>query len=103
MKRKKYIPLAITMLLAVPAFLTSCQEPPTLSPAAIMSRVKGWIIALCGLLAKSSGIRAEQRGEEKRKLTCNVKCHSPGVNQRKTRPQSLKRSSTGGFQGESRP
>ena len=26
MKRKKYIPLAITMLLAVPAFLTSCQE-----------------------------------------------------------------------------
>ena len=28
---------------------------------------------------------------------------SPGVNQRKTRPQSLKRSSTGGFQGESRP
>ena len=28
---------------------------------------------------------------------------SPGVNQRKTRPQSLKRSSTGGFQAESRP
>ena len=26
MKRKKFIPLAITMLLAVPAFLTSCQE-----------------------------------------------------------------------------
>ena len=26
MKRKKYIPLAITMLLAVPAFLTSCRE-----------------------------------------------------------------------------
>ena len=26
MKRKKYIPLAITMLLAVPTFLTSCQE-----------------------------------------------------------------------------
>ena len=26
MKRKKLIPLAITMLLAVPAFLTSCQE-----------------------------------------------------------------------------
>ena len=28
MKRKKYIPLAITMLLAVPTFLTSCPEPP---------------------------------------------------------------------------
>ena len=26
MKRKKFIPLSITMLLAVPAFLTSCQE-----------------------------------------------------------------------------
>ena len=26
MKRKKFIPLAITMLLAVPTFLTSCQE-----------------------------------------------------------------------------
>ena len=26
MKRKKFIPLAITMLLAVPAFLTSCPE-----------------------------------------------------------------------------
>ena len=26
MKREKFIPLAITMLLAVPAFLTSCQE-----------------------------------------------------------------------------
>ena len=82
---------------------SAARSLPTLSPAAIMSRVKGWIIALCGLLAKSSGIRAEQRGEEKRKLTCNVKCHSPGVNQRKTRPQSLKRSSTGDFQAESRP
>ena len=26
MKRIKLIPLAVTMLLAVPAFLTSCQE-----------------------------------------------------------------------------
>lgn len=72
MKREKYIPLAITMLLAVPTFLTSCQEPPTLSLAAIMSRVKGWIIALRGSLAKSSGIRAEQRGggEKEANLQC---------------------------------
>ena len=50
-----------------------------------------------------AGFGLNKEVEEKRKLTCNVKCHSPGVNQRKTRPQSLKRSSTGGFQGESRP
>ena len=70
MKREKFIPLAITMLLAVPTFLTSCPEPPTLYPAAIMSRVKGWIIALRGSLAKSSGIRAEQRGEKEANLQC---------------------------------